>query len=107
MTAEISRIFGDIAIQLQNDPDNDVTVSGSHLLVHGHVFATLSQADLLEVVLPAARAVDLIQRGIAADVPRESPVGGAWVGVADTADWLELATEAHDFIGEPRVGGKS
>ncbi len=107
MTAETSRIFGDVAIELQNDPDNDVTLSGQQLRVHGRAFAELTERGLLEVVLPSARAADLIRRQIAVIVAREGTVGGAWVAIADTSDWLELATEAHDFIGEPRTGGRS
>lgn len=105
-TAATSRVFGDIAIELQNDPDNDVTVSGPQLRANGRPFAELTERGL-EILLPSVRAADLVRRGIAAIVPREGIAGGAWVAVGDTSNWLELATEAHDFVGEPRVGGRS
>lgn len=102
--------FDDVTRALLADPDDDVTLEGTSLLVKGSVFAALD-GELLVVALPAHRADDLLGRDVA--TPAEAPsaaaagVAGRWVGIADTQNWVELATEAHQFVGEPAVGGDS
>jgi hypothetical protein len=99
--------FSDVSLALQADPDADVTATASTLLVHGRVFAALV-GDSLVVDLPEARAADLIHRGMASAAPAvTSPAAGVRVSVDDVENWLELATEAHQFVGEPPVGRQS
>jgi len=100
------QVFTDVAYALRGDPDDDVTSDhDGHLRVRGKVFAQL-HGDRLLVDLPRSRAEDLIARGIA-DVAEGPDARGVWVAVQDTDDWLELATEAHQFVGEPSVGRES
>ena len=110
MAADPQQTFSDVALALRGDPDDDVSVGGTRLLVKGRLFAFLNGALLL-VDLPATRAADLVVRGIATIVSdataASAPAQGAWVGIDDAANWLELATEAHQFVGEPPVGRQS
>ena len=111
MATDPTQTFSDVALALQGDPDDDVTVEGSSLRVKGKLFAFVG-GDQLIVDLPAARAADLVVRGIATVAPDETaaaaaPAQGAWVSIEDAENWLELATEAHQFVGEPPVGRQS
>ena len=106
MSDAFNPVFADVAFALQSDPDDDVTQDGDRLLVRGRVFARLVGTRLV-VDLGAARAKDLIDRGVATAASDASPAKGAWVAVDDETDWLELATEAHQFVGEPAVGRDS
>lgn len=106
MTASSDSAFADVASALQNDPDDDVSVDGSRLLVHGRPFASLDGDELL-VEFPAARAIDLVTRGMASAASGPAEARGTWVSVGDSENWLELATEAHQFVGEPPVGRQS
>jgi hypothetical protein len=96
--------FDLLTTQLLDDPDLDVSVTATGLHVRGRLFAYLDD-DALVVDLPRSRAADLVGRGVASPVAagRAEPKG-AWVAVADTEDWPELASEAHQFVGEPAVG---
>ena len=105
MPEAFNQAFADVAFALQADPDDDVTQDGDRLLVRGRVFARLDGGRLV-VDLPAARAEDLMSRGVATRGSGDD-ARGAWVAVEDEADWLELATEAHQFVGEPAVGRDS
>lgn len=98
--------FDLVAGALTADPDDDVTSQGERLLVHGRVFAFLEDGHIV-VDLPSGRAEDLIGRDVAAEATGPSAARGRWVAVSDTDDWTELATEAHQFVGEPAVGGES
>ena len=98
--------FDLVAGVLSADPDDDVTAEGERLLVHGRVFAYLDE-DQLVVDLPVARAADLTGRGVATEATAPTPPRGRWVAVSDVEDWTELATEGHQFVGEPAVGGDS
>lgn len=96
-----------LAAQLLEDPDLDVTVTATGLHVHGRLFAYLDGAELA-LDLPAQRATDLVGREVASSIPAgRSEPKGAWVRIADVEDWSELASEAHQFVGEPAVGKES
>ncbi|MGJ4843283.1 hypothetical protein [Leifsonia sp. Le1] len=99
--------FDLLTTRLLDDPDDDVVVTEKGLNVHGKLFAFLD-GDALVVDLPAARALDLVDRGIAS--PASGGVvdaRGSWVAIGDVEDWQELASEAHQFVGEPPVGRDS
>ena len=83
-----------------------VTESSEGLLVHGTLFAFLD-GDELVVELDPQRAFDLVERGIATRFSAEGEVSREWVKVADQQLWPELAREAHEYVGEPPVGGDS
>lgn len=90
---------------LLGDADDDVTSTDEGLLVKGVRFAFRS-GDAVVVDLPEQRAADLVERGVGARFDGEG-AKGAWVAVEDAEDWAELATEAHQFVGEPAVGHDS
>ncbi|MHC5796437.1 hypothetical protein ACVXZ4_09780 [Lacisediminihabitans sp. FW035] len=99
-------MFDELSQVLQTDADDDVTAIGDSLLVRGRLFAF--RADRLLVVdLPPERARDLIERGMAVNAAGNSPAHGTWVSISDIEDWPEIASEAHQFVGEPAVGGES
>ncbi len=110
MASDPGKTFSDVALALQADPDDDVTVDGTRLLVKGKLFAFVDGEHLV-VDVPASRAADLVVRGIATAVPDAAAAParphGAWAGIEDAENWLELATEAHQFVGEPPVGRQS
>ena len=89
--------FGDV---------ESVTSSAEGLLVHGRLFAFLDGDDLV-VEVPFVRANDLVDRGLAKKFTREGSTERDWVRVTDGQLWPELAREAHEFVGEPAVGGDS
>jgi hypothetical protein len=96
-----------LAAQLLEDPDLDVSVTATGLHVHGRLFAYLDGTDLV-VDLPTGRAEDLVGREVASSVAAgRSEAKGSWVRIADTEDWPELASESHQFVGEPAVGHDS
>lgn len=106
MSLDPSAVFEVLSSALRNDADNDVTATGDSLFVRGRLFAF--RADRLLVVdLPPERARDLIERGMAVNAAGKSPAHGTWVSVSDIEDWPEIASEAHQFVGEPAVGGES
>ncbi|MCU1584784.1 MAG: hypothetical protein JWM49_1340 [Microbacteriaceae bacterium] len=86
--------------------EDGVSVAAEGLLVHGTVFARLEGDDLL-VELPPARAADLVERGIAKRFVVKGQPGRNWARVRDLQLWPELAREAHEYVGEPPVGGDS
>jgi len=98
--------FDRLAAQLLDDPDRDVSVDGSSLLVRGKKFAYLD-GDSLLVRLPAGRADDLLHRNIGELGPFDDDEGESWVRIADEEDWVELAGEAHEFAGGRMPGGES
>jgi len=106
MSLDPSIVFDELSQALRTDADDDVTAIGDSLLVRGRLFAF--RADRLLVVdLPAERATDLIERGMAVSAAASSPAHGIWVSISDLEDWPEIAGEAHQFVGEPAVGGES
>jgi hypothetical protein len=109
MAMDPERSWLDVVQALVTDPDDDVTASETELRVRGRLFAARGD-DRLIVDLPTARAADLVERGIAEAVPSGAAAAdpaGRWVAIVDADDWVELAGEAHQFVGEPRVGGES
>ncbi len=85
---------------------DEVTESAEGLLVNGTLFAFLEGDDLV-VEVPFARANDLVERGIATKFRVEGQRARDWIRVSDQQLWPELAREAHEFVGEPAVGGDS
>ena len=98
--------FDRLSAQLLDDPDRDVTVDGTTLLVDGRQFAYLDGASLV-VRLPADRADDLLHRNIGELGPFDSDEGESWIRITDMEDWPELACEAHEFTSGRMPGGQS
>jgi hypothetical protein len=86
--------------------DEDGVTIDDGLLVHGTVFAFLSGDDLV-VDLPAARASDLVERQQGTRFRLDGVKSRDLVKVRDRSLWSELAREAHEYVGEPPVGGQS
>ncbi|MEP6479028.1 MAG: hypothetical protein ABJB03_06530 [Rhodoglobus sp.] len=102
MASELANeAYENLTISMRDE--DGVTVEPDGLRVHGRVFA-FRQGDDLVVELPIDRANDLVARGVAHRAPAE---GRDWVRVSDLQLWPELAGEAHEFVGEPAVGGDS
>lgn len=101
-----SQAFVDLEGALLSDPDDDVAVDGDRFTVKGTLFA-FRDGDALVVDLPPQRAGDLLDRDVATPEDGGPEAKGRWVRVADREDWVELATEAHQFVGEPAVGRDS
>lgn len=101
-----AQAYDDITFTLQRDEDDDVAVAEDGLLVHGKLFAFLDGDDLV-VELPESRARDLKQRGVVVAFETARHPARNWVRVSDIELWSELAREAHEFVGEPQVGGAS
>lgn len=107
MSAFGSPEFDLVKSELLADPDADVVDGPDGLTVKGALFAFEPEAGRLLVDLPASRAADLGGRGVAAPADTDRVAKGRWVAVTERDDWLELATEAHQFVGEPAVGRDS
>lgn len=86
--------------------EDGVTVDSDGLLVHGTVFAFLNGDDLV-VDLPASRASDLVEREQGTRFRIEGAKSRDLVRVRDRSLWSELTREAHEYVGEPPVGGQS
>ena len=87
--------------------EEGVTVNEDGLLVHGTLFAFLDDTDGLVVDLPAARASDLVEREQGTRYRLEGTKSRDLVRVRDRSLWSELTREAHEYVGEPPVGGQS
>jgi hypothetical protein len=83
-----------------------VAVEPDGLYVHGKLFAFLLDDDLV-VELALGRMGDLEERGIVVPFVSERHPTRDWVRVSDQQLWPELAREAHEYVGEPPVGGES
>jgi hypothetical protein len=103
-SALAAQAYEDLTIELADE--DGVTVNEDGLLVHGTVFAWLDGDDLL-VDLPAGRVSDLVERGMAARYSVDGAQSRDVVRVEDRTLWSELAREAHEYVGEPPVGGQS
>jgi hypothetical protein len=88
------------------DPDDDVTVIEDGLRVKDAPFAFRHEGSLA-VDLPPERAADLEGRGIARPLGAPRLAAGRWMIIDDPEDWVELASEAHQYVGEPHVGRES
>jgi hypothetical protein len=87
--------------------EEGVTVNEDGLLVHGTLFAFLDDTDGLVVDLPAARASDLVERQQGTRYRLEGIKSRDLVRIRDLSLWSELTREAHEYVGEPPVGGQS
>jgi hypothetical protein len=108
-SALAAEAYENLTIEFADEEGVAVTDDGlgaSELRVHGTVFAYLDGDDLV-VDLPAARASDLVSRGIASRVKTEGVRSRDLVRVSDRSFWSELTREAHEYVGEPPVGGQS
>jgi len=107
MTESNAPAFELLAAQLLEDPDDDVAVTSVGLTVHGRLFAYPDGAGIV-VDLPEERAADLAARGVGELVDEGfTEPRGLWVKISDAEDWPELASESHQFVGEPPVGKQS
>jgi hypothetical protein len=104
MTSSLAaEAYENLVLELQDE--DGVTVDDG-LLVHGTVFAFLADDDLV-VDLPAARASDLVEREQGTRFRLDGVKSRDLVKVRDRSLWSELAREAHEYVGEPPVGGQS
>ena len=90
---------------LEFQEEDGVTVDDA-LLVRGTVFAFLDGDDLV-VDLPAQRASDLVERQQGTRFRLDGVKSRDLVKVRDRSLWSELTREAHEYVGEPPVGGES
>jgi len=99
-------VYDDLTIAMTEDEDDDVAIAEDGMLVRGKLFAFL-EGDELVVELPEPRAADLKSRGVAFPFQGAGRPSRDWVRVRDRDLWPELTREAHQFVGEPLVGGES
>jgi hypothetical protein len=105
MTSSLSaEAYENLVLEFRDE--EGVTVDADGLLVHGTVFAFLSGDDLV-VDLPARRASDLVERQQGTRFRLEGAKSRDLVSVSDRSLWSELTREAHEYVGEPPVGGQS
>ena len=105
MTSSLSaEAYENLVLELQDE--DGVTTDADALLVHGTIFAFLDGDDLV-VDLPVARASDLVEREQGTRFHRDGVKSRDLVKVRDRSLWSELAREAHEYVGEPPVGGQS
>jgi hypothetical protein len=110
MTSSLAaEAFENLTLEFRDEEGVTIDIDG--LLVHGTLFAFLD-GDELVVDLPAGRASDLVERdqgtrfrldadGVRGEKSRDL------VRVRDRSLWQELTREAHEYVGEPPVGGQS
>jgi hypothetical protein len=94
----------DLAHQFDDEPG--VAVHPDGMYVRGRLFAFVIDDDLV-LELPLGRLADLEFREIAAPFVSERHPTRDWVRVSDRSLWPELLREAHEYVGEPPVGGDS
>jgi hypothetical protein len=105
MTSSLAaQAFEDLALEFKHE--DGVTIDIDGLLVHGTLFAFLD-GDELVVDLPAGRASDLVERDQGTRFRLEGEKSRDLVRVRDRSLWSELTREAHEYVGEPPVGGQS
>ena len=66
-----------------------------------------SIAPVRSLGLEHPESIDLTERGVAEPFTSEGHPSRKWVRVSDQQLWPELTREAHEFVGEPPVGGES
>jgi hypothetical protein len=93
-----------LVLELSDEPG--VKLGPDGLTVGGNLFAFRDENDLI-VDLAANRASDLVHRGMAASYKHDGERSRDWVRVSDQSLWSELGREAHEYVGEPPVGGDS
>jgi hypothetical protein len=102
-SSRAAEAYENLVLEFQDE--DGVTVDDG-LLVHGTVFAFLSGDDLV-VDLPSARASDLVEREQGMRYRLDGVKSRDLVSVSDLSLWSELTREAHEYVGEPPVGGQS
>lgn len=100
------RMYRRVTRELLADEDVDVDFTPDGLLVRGRLFAFLDGTELV-VQVPAARASDLLSRGVVSSFTGGGGISRSWVRVSDLQLWSELAREAHEHVGKPPVGRQS
>ena len=100
------RMYRRVTRELLADEDVDVDFTPDGLLVRGTLFAFLDGTELV-VQVPAARASDLLSRGVVSSFTGGGRTSRNWVRVSDLQLWSELAREAHEHVGKPPVGRQS
>jgi hypothetical protein len=103
-SARAAEAYENLTIEYRDE--DGVTIDEDGLRVRGTLFAFLDGDDLV-VDLPAARSSDLAQRGVASHFSSGGETSRDWVRVHDLSFWTELTREAHEYVGEPAVGGDS
>jgi hypothetical protein len=93
-----------LVIEFTDEPGVSLTEDG--LAVTGNLFA-FREGDDVVVDLPTQRAADLVRRGMAARYKHAGETSRDWVSIGDLTLWSELVREAHEYVGEPSVGGDS
>jgi hypothetical protein len=105
MTSSLAaRAYENLVLEFREE--DGVSVGENALLVRGTVFAFLV-GDELVVDLPTARASDLVQREMGTRFAQGDVKSRDLVRVSDLSLWSELTREAHEYVGEPPVGGQS
>ena len=105
MTSSLSaEAFENLVLEFRDE--DGVTFDADGLKVHGTVFAFLSGDDLV-VDLPVGRASDLVERQQGTRFRADGVKSRDLVTVRDRSLWSELTREAHEYVGEPPVGGQS
>jgi hypothetical protein len=93
-----------LVIEFTDEPSVRLTEDG--LAVSGSLFAFRDGDDVV-VDLSAERATDLVRRGMGAHYKHAGEGSRDWVSVSDLSLWSELVREAHEYVGEPPIGGDS
>ncbi len=102
--ARATEHWENLVIEFDDEPGVELTADG--LAVNGNLFGFLN-GDELAVDLSAGRAADLVHRGMATHYKHDGAKSRDWVTVSDQTLWSELLREAHEYVGEPPVGGQS
>jgi len=102
--ARAQETWQNLVIEFSDEPGVSLTEDG--LAVNGTLFAFVS-GDELVVDLATSRAADLVQRGMGTRYKNEGETSRDWVAISDLSLWSELIREAHEYVGEPSVGGQS
>lgn len=101
---DAQRAYDDLTFEVRRY--DGVAVRDDGLYVYGRLFAFPAEEDIV-VELPLGRVGDLEVRGQVTPFVSEQHPTRDWVRVTDRQLWSELAREAHEYVGEPPVGGQS
>ncbi|HEX4444718.1 MAG TPA: hypothetical protein VHZ81_14200 [Galbitalea sp.] len=96
--------WDDLVLEFTDEPG--VTLTSDGLAVNGSLFAFRDGDDVV-VDVSVDRAADLVRRGMAAHYKHDGARSRDWVSISDLTLWSELVREAHEYVGEPPVGGQS
>ncbi|HEX4400756.1 MAG TPA: hypothetical protein VHZ98_05490 [Galbitalea sp.] len=97
-----------LVIEFTDEPGVRLTEDGlaGGLSARGSLFAFRDGDDVV-VHLSAERAADLVRRGMGTHYKHAGEGPRDWVSVSDLSLWSELVREAHEYVGEPPIGGDS